>query len=481
MRDRRSLGTAPRPCWTGRDFAFLALIVSVGGLLRAWHLNVPQRSVFDESWYARDGCWYHLVSKSACGLENFVASDRDTGRWLRAYSELTPEHPPLGKWLIGSGIHLFGYGPGGSRVASLIAGTLTIAVVYLLARELTGSTLGAMATAGLLAGDFLHIVQSRVAMLEVFVGFFASTAFLFCLYDRHRDRTAVAPSMPLLDRRFRAAAGIASGAAAAVKLSGWLVVIGALVLVFGSEWSDRRGHGPALLRTLKEEGRSILFCLLFLPALVLALSYGGRLEGALLSLPWSQNSFVSELIARQGYIVGFHSSPLRDAFAVLSVPMLQRPIPYFLDTSGGVHKEMLAWGNPLVWWPSLAEFYVGATWLRKRLFTAPEGLIVIGFMATYAPWLLLAQARQNVFVFYFTPALPFACLALGCLVAASARRRLATIPLRAFALACLVALVLYYPLLVAGPVSPSRAKRLTQWIRPSPFPAHDVGKARLPE
>ena len=48
------------------------------------------------------------------------------------------KHPPLGWWLIASGIELFGFTPTGWRVASLIAGVATVGAVSAAARRLTG-------------------------------------------------------------------------------------------------------------------------------------------------------------------------------------------------------------------------------------------------------------------------------------------------------------------------------------------------------
>ena len=104
-------------------------------------------------------------------------------------------HPPLGKWLIGSGIAAFGYEPFGWRVAVAAAGTLSVALVYFLAWRLLrgvapgrGATVGAIAASGLLAVDFLHLVHSRVGMLDAFIALFVIGAVTFAVLDRDRDR-----------------------------------------------------------------------------------------------------------------------------------------------------------------------------------------------------------------------------------------------------------------------------------------------------
>src|SRR5688572_10940281 len=104
-------------------------------------------------------------------------------------------HPPLGKWLIGSGIALFGYEPAAWRIAAAAAGTLSVALVYLLAWRLfrplaagRAVTAGAVAASGLLAIDFLHLVHSRVGMLDAFITLFVIGAVTFVVLDRDRPR-----------------------------------------------------------------------------------------------------------------------------------------------------------------------------------------------------------------------------------------------------------------------------------------------------
>ena len=98
--------------------------------------------------------------------------------------------------MIAFGIAGFGYEPFGWRVGVAVAGTLSVGVVYLLAWRLLrgfvvsarGVTVGAIAASGLLATDFLHLVHSRVGMLDAFIVLFATAAVLFIVLDRDRVR-----------------------------------------------------------------------------------------------------------------------------------------------------------------------------------------------------------------------------------------------------------------------------------------------------
>lgn len=394
--------------WSTADGVLLPAVALVGGLLRLIRLNDPSTIIFDETYYAKDACWYVNVSSTLCTIEH----------------EQTQVHPPLGKWLIAIGIRIFGYNAFGWRIAAAIAGTITVALLYLLALRLLRSTTGATVSALLLALDPLHYVQSRTSMLDVFVPMFGVAAFLFLVLDRERivdgivdrpadpvgDRAAEGPrSRALSGRPWRLAAGAAAGAATACKWSGGLILLAVIVLSIAWEISARRkdGEGRAFLRALREETPSIVLWLFVVPSLVYLATYPGRLEGKMIAAPWAEGSAVRALVERHQYMYSFHSD--LDATHSYQSPawswiLLKRPVSYAFETEpNGDYKEILATGNPFTWWASLpALAYVLYRWSRagRDRLTRPEGVILGGFAFTYLPWLLPWIAREAVFVFY---------------------------------------------------------------------------------
>lgn len=137
-------------------------ITALAAGLRFYHLKTPNQIIFDETYYANDA--HRLLHH---GIEDgFVV------------------HPPVGKWLIAAGEKLFGYNAFGWRVAAALFGSLTILLVYLAARELLNTIAGAAAASLLLCLENLHFVQSRIAMLDIFLCFFIVAAFWFLMLDR---------------------------------------------------------------------------------------------------------------------------------------------------------------------------------------------------------------------------------------------------------------------------------------------------------
>ena len=406
-------------------------------------IRAPGDLVFDE-FYAQDACWYLYHSPSLC----------------QTRGEITTVHPPLGKWLIATGIKVFGFSPGGWRIASVVFGTLTITAVYLLGRKLLGSTLAATVASGLMVFDFLHFVMSRTAMLDVFVTMFLVVAFLFAVLDRDRllapSGTERAP--PLGNSRWRYAAGFAVGAAAACKWSAWPFLPLLLGLTLAWETQRRRSLPAGQLRqALQEEWPSLLLAFVVIPLLVYTASFAGTLDGTVVAWPWQDGSWIHALITRQVDMLKFHL-PLTGqhpyASPAWSWPFLKRPVLFFFrDVKGGGFQVTLAIGNPFVWWPSIAAFaYLAVRWLKSRRFTGPEAVIVSGFVFAYFPWLLLGERKQQ-FLYYLLPAVPFICLALAHAVFQVFRGRRRAYVLGALAVSVVVSFAYFYPVLTAVPLS----------------------------
>ncbi|HEX6845320.1 MAG TPA: phospholipid carrier-dependent glycosyltransferase, partial [Actinomycetota bacterium] len=274
--DAHAMRAASR--WTGGDTLALLAVTLVGGALRFVRLSAPGRIVFDEVYYAQDACVFVRGGGGACSIA----------------SPLADEHPHLAKWLIAAGIEVFGYTPFGWRFAAALIGTIGIGLLYLLARRLFGSTLAATAAALLLAVDLLWFVQSRVAMLDVFVATFGLAAVLFAVLDRDRRAPpAETPTERVRDRPWLLAAGLAAGAAVASKWSG--VWFWALVVIVPFAWDATRARRAGADRpsrtVLRRTWRPRLWSLAILPGLLYVVSFGNRFSGGLLVPPWSRDSW----------------------------------------------------------------------------------------------------------------------------------------------------------------------------------------------
>jgi dolichyl-phosphate-mannose--protein O-mannosyl transferase len=449
---------ASRPAWTRLDTALLGLLVVGAGALRLVSLGRPIGLVFDEIFYAQDACWYVYGTESACGITDLVS---------RA-------HPPLGKWLIGSGIAAFGYEPFGWRVASALAGIISVALVYLLARRLLrgltgprGATVGAFAAGGLLATDFLHLVHSRIAMLDAFITLFVIAAVLAIVLDRDRSRVEREEWWwrLTLRRPWRLVAGVCIGAAAATKWSGAYVTPAVIGLVIAWEIAERRraapdeGWGGWITQGLRREALPTLILLGVVPVLVYMASYTGRMPGAILALPWQAGSVWRGIWDHQQAMLDFHTQlggnhPYQSP--PWAWPLLKRPVAYWFSAEGGAYREILGLGNPLVWWPGLVAFAgLLVTWWRSGWrILRPEPVVLFAAAATYLPWLILSGDRSQTFIWYFLPTVPFLCIAVGCFAGWAWSRMAGRVATIAYGVLVVASFAFYLPMLTALPMDP---------------------------
>jgi dolichyl-phosphate-mannose-protein mannosyltransferase len=427
--------------WTRTDGVAVVAVTAIAAVIRLMRLSRPAELVFDETYYAREACYYAKGIRP-CGLEG-----------------VPPEvHPPLGKWLMSLGIRSFGYDSFGHRIVVALAGIATVALLYLLARKLLSSTLGATLVAGLLAFDPLHFVQSRIAMLDILVLLFGTSAVLCGVLDRD---VTIRQSRGGVARVWRAGAGAMAGAAAATKWSGAFFLL--LVLVLSTAWDvaarrERVGPRRALVTAIRQEGPATLLYLLLLPALVYVVSYLGRIDGVVLALPWSEGSWLHALWQKQMDMASFHfgleaTHPYQSP--AWSWILVKRPMSYFYETTAsGQSLAIMAVGNLIVWWSSLpALLFTAFRWLRRRDWTGPEGLILSGFLFTYGPWLVQTTGREAMFIFYLLPTLPFMMLALGYVAISIGDTREAKVAIALFAALAIGYFAYFYPVLAETPLS----------------------------
>ena len=447
---------ARRRDWSRYDWIALVAVTLGSALLRLVRLGDPKGLVFDEVYYARDACWYVYAAPSVCGIEG----------------ETTMVHPPMSKWLIAIGIRIFGYDSYGWRIAAAVAGIITVALLYLLARKILGSTLGAILASGLLGIDFLHLVQSRTSMLDIFIPMFGVAAILFVAYDRDRmiallDQPPEERPHGLLDRPWRLAAGVAGSAALASKWSGGLVLVVTILLTIAWEIAHRRrdGHGRPFRRFAREELPSIAIWLVIVPVILYGLTYAGRIGGSYTALPWTADAWVNNVWNQQFEMINFHDD--LDATHGYQSPwwswiLLKRPVSYAYCGGGscdpavpeGEVKEVLATGSPFVWGASiLAILFACWRWARRRDWRSPEGVVVAGFLLTYLPWIALTWRREAVFLFYILPTVPFMCLALAWVATRIGWTWEAKAAVGVFSVGALAMFVFYYPLLTNVSIS----------------------------
>jgi dolichyl-phosphate-mannose-protein mannosyltransferase len=365
----------------------IVAVTAFAGGLRFYHLSTPHTYVFDEVYYAKDGCYDAGFPYKDCKLDH-------------PGEQTVTVHPPLGRWIIAGGEAAFGNRPFGWRFSSAVAGTLSVALLAILAYVLFHSVLWAGVAGLLLAAENLNFVQSRVSMLDIFVALFVVAGMLFLVLDkrwidRRTGRALAAPtddrSPATLDdpidaspaaetdedlllppdrppspifRPWRVACGVALGAATATKWSGGTALVGALVISLGWERGRRSDIGleNPLWETIRDEGFGIFLFLVILPIAIYLASYARWFAdhsvnfGDWWNLQESMAKFSINLRAKHPY-----ASP------AWSWILLKRPVAYYYVCGEPCRRpaEIIGLGNPLIFWGSIpALVYATMAWLR---------------------------------------------------------------------------------------------------------------------
>ncbi|MFC6576987.1 dolichyl-phosphate-mannose--protein mannosyltransferase [Planomonospora parontospora] len=498
------------------------LVAAFGAVLRFVDLGRPNAVVFDETYYAKDA--FALlnfgVERKALGSVEDPVADRmliagDTRIWetcVPADADPCPlyvAHPPLGKWLIATGEHLFGMTPFGWRFATAAAGVISILILARTARRMTRSTLLGCLAGLLLALDGLHLVLSRTALLDIFLMLFVLAGFACLVTDRDHTRARLATwyeTSPLTDqgpwlgwRPWRLAAGTMLGAACAVKWSGifFLAAFAVLTLLWDAGARRavglRRPYSGAFMRDLP----TALTALALTPALTYLASWTGWFASA---GGWGRNwtqatsqgpyyfvfDSVRSWLAYHFQVLGFHTGLAKHhdyQSEPWEWPLLLRPVVFHWKTpasgcgGGSCAQEVLAVGTPVIWYGGLAALVAMVAWyVATRDWRA--GAVLLAYAAGWLPWFYYALADdRTMFMFYAIPMVPFMILALvlaaglviGPARAPLNRRALGAALTGTFALLALANLWWLYPVLT-GEVIPYEdwsSRMLTgDWIKP---------------
>lgn len=410
-------------------------------------------------------------------------------------------HPPVAKLLMAVGIRIFGYDAFGWRSAAALFGSLSVLMIYLIGRRLWESRWLAAAAALLLGVEGLQFVQSRLAMLDIFLSFFILLGTWLLLEDRARS-----PGWTGL-RWWRLGSGVAFGLAIASKWAALPLL--PVVFAVGLAWevvrlrprSTPAAEEPAQVDDelaapytppRRRPGNSLAFQVVALaitfgliPVLVYVGSYG----------PWflSTKRYIAPLChdtvtvqgversvpkaglplwwCNQRQIFNYHKD-LRSTDAdgkpihpymskAWSWPWLSRPAAHYFTATcvpgGGAQpcaegtvaqdEEILGLPNPLIWW---AAFFFAlplcAWWMIVRRDDVAALLLVL-FLPLVLPWFL---TTRPLFMFYMTPATPFLVLMIVHVMKVWRLRATAV----AFVLLSVGVFVYFYPVLAAYPLPP---------------------------
>lgn len=450
----------------------LLMLIAFG--LRVYHLGSPKKFQFDETYYAKDA-WAMLTfgysrnyAQDADTINPQILGGTTTGLWRDGPSMTV--HPEVGKWIIAAGEKAFGMDPFGWRIASAVVGSLMILLMVRFVRRVSGSTFIGLAGGVLLAFDGMHLVLSRLALLDIFLAFFLLAAVHCVVADRQWFRARLGDAQVtgtgwgprVWFRPWLLGAGLMFGLAAGTKWTALypLAAFGLLVWAWSAGARKSRGVRWSLVKSGVIDGIPAFLHVVAVAFVVYVSTWAGWLTHAHEYEEHLSNNTYTQQAGREAWpsatesdaeglgevtqslrslwhyhqdVWEFHRNGLQESThtygshpgtwlllgrpvgvdAQLDLPRTTEGCPASVGDT--CMRQVLLLGNPLIWWGcAVALVAAVALWLGARDWRF--GVAVVGVGSTWLPW--IAESMRNdrpIFIFYMSAALPFMILAL-CLV-----------------------------------------------------------------
>lgn len=341
--------------------ALLVVILIFSFVTKTYRLSIPKEDYFDEI--------YHAFTARI-----ILHGDPKAWEWWNPHPEgfaYEWTHPPLSKLIMAGSMKLLGENSLGWRFPQAVFGTLSVFMVYLLAKRVFKDEPLALLSAFVFSLNGLLIVLSRMGMNDVYVLFFMLTSVYFFL--KGKDGLSA----------------ISLGLAIAAKWSAiWTIPI-LFVL-----W----------LRRKKKFKLTMFLAFAALPITCYILTYMPMfLTGHSLDIWWGMQKqmwwYHTSLVAEHPYTSAWWSWPLN-----------LRPVYlYTSDEIQGVVSRIYAMGNPLVFWIGLVSITMTGiyAYLEKNKNLA---FLVFGYLIFFVPW---AASPRIMFIYHYMPSIPFMCIAIG--------------------------------------------------------------------
>lgn len=368
-------------------------LVFLSFLIRSINLSHPQNKYFDEV--------YHAFT---AGL--VLNGDPKAWEWWNPHPEgfaYEWTHPPVAKLGMSLGMFIFGENSFGWRIVQVFLGSLSVGVLFLIARRVFNDNKLAVFASLALMFDGLFFVMNRIGMNDTYMLFFGLLSLLFILNNKVF------------------LSSLSFGLAISSKWSAiyMLPILALAILVFKRKISYSYVY------------------FLFVPIIVYISSYFVMFQTG---HTWSQFVEVqrqmwwyhTNLVAEHAY-----SSP------AWSWPLLLRPI-YLYDggVENGLVSRIYALGNPVFFWFGIASVITASILVIKEKYRHLS-FIIFAYLVFFIPWI---ASPRIMFFYHYLPALPFLAI-----ITAFILRKYEKIAVIYFTLLILV-FAYFYPHLTGMPV-----------------------------
>jgi len=398
------------------DRAFLYLLTLSFILRIAWLDRPPGSLIFDEKYYVN-------VARIILGRPH------DLDVYPDAVLGVDPnhEHPPLAKLIIALSMLILGDNAYGFRLPSVIAGTVSIFIFYLLMKKVSRSQTLALVSSFLFSFDNLIFVHSRIATLDIFMLAFMLIGFYF--YFAKRTFLSAAALSLSTSSKIGGAYGFAT-----ILIYHLLKKTGeSEVIKEGSQWRVK-------LEWL--EKFSIAYVACFMALLTILDRIWGGYENPLehLSFIYSYTLALSRPV-----LVEIESYPWQWLINEVKIPYLTVAESVYADhtlLSTYVSVAFVGAMNPFILFftiPSIAYMAYLYGWKKDN----SSLFILAWFSCTYLPFYPMSIIGHRIsYIFYFLNTIPSVCVAVTSLIL---DQRPPKILIGVYLIAVIVGFILLFP------------------------------------
>lgn len=342
----------------------LIILLLISLLFRIIRIDYPKAFVFDEVYYAFTAQEYLKGNPNAWVWWGNAPEGRAYG-WV---------NPPLPQEIMAASMFIFNSTDAWAwRLPGIILGVLAIYLVFEISKLLFKNESAAFLSAFVFSTDGLNFVQSRIGMLDIYLVSFILLGFLFLLKKR------------------------------------WVLSAIFLGLAISSKWTAI--FALILFTTILIKNRQplkILYFIIILPVIYLT-TY----------LPFFLTEHtIPQFIELVQQEVWYHTNlkTTHDyASPWWSWPISLYPVWYYVEyfdnsvSSGNKIANIFSGGNPTVFWFGTVAIIL-TIWETFKTKSASLLIILLGFLIFWLPW---ALSQRIMFLYYFSPAVPFMSIALG--------------------------------------------------------------------
>ncbi|MBI2021826.1 phospholipid carrier-dependent glycosyltransferase [Candidatus Daviesbacteria bacterium] len=376
----------------------LIAILIIAAFLRFFRLDYPNKYVFDEVYHG------FTAKQYAKGLADAWVW------WTKPPPNVAYEwtHPPLAKEIMTLSILITGSEDAWAwRLPGAMLGVVSVLTIYLISKELFKNERISLASSFIFSLDGLNFVQSRTGMNDIYLVTFVLISLFF-----------------FLKKRFIISA----------------IFLG---LAISSKWTGVYFLGLYFILFLFKPRQliNLTYFFIIIPTVYL-LSY---IPFFIMGFDWGQ--FIE--LQRQMWYYHTHLKAAHDyASAWWTWPLNLYPVWFFVEYFPKKIANIYASGNPAVFWLGIGALVLTITdFIKKR--SLALAIVLGGYFIFWLPW---AFSPRIMFLYHYSPSVPFLSLALGYQLGNYSNLRRDKITLLLILILIFVSFTLVYPMLTGIPL-----------------------------